>query len=144
MLTIGQVLFNLQILILRLRDADTDDGNELYSIGPEAMTSLRKGCPNLVSLEILDRLVGGLSFEAFIQIPDFQRLEHLCIAYSPIFVEYLPKLLSETTTLNDVILFEDAPYYNRPDENHPSFTQWEVMAAELEAIAERYLNPILT
>ena len=135
--TIGQVLFNLQILIVRLRDADSDDGNELFSIGAEAMTSLCKGCPNLVCLEILDRLVGGLSFEAFIQIPDFQRLEHICIAFSPTFVEFLPKLLSESATLNDVILFEDASYYNKPDDVHPSFTQWEVMAAELEAIAER-------
>lgn len=136
--TIGHVLSNLETLILRLRDADLDEGNELFSIGAEAMNALREGCPNLVSLEIVDRLVGGLSLDAFLLIPLFQRLEHICIAYSPIFIEYLPKLLTDSPTLNDIVFFEDAPYFNKPDDNHPSFTQWEVMAAELEAIAERY------
>lgn len=143
-LTIGQVLFNLDNLILRLRDtADSDEDEDveeqhIQAVGREAMQSLCNGCPHLNYFEIVDKIIGGLSLEAFLMLPEFAELEHVCIVYGSAFIEALPKVLSDSHSLTEVILFEDAHYFCAVDERLAPLSKWEVMCMKVESVAERF------
>ena len=166
--TIGKSLPELLSLILHLRDSnedlDDDDINDfvamqsLYLVQVSAMKSLAQGCPKLQCFEVLDRLSGGLSPEAFSYLVNFKCLEHICLLYSANFVHALPQLLTGSKTIAEVIFFEDASYFSDPpldaeenaDDNEGEkkeekdiLSRWEIMCRQLERIGEIFSSVTL-
>jgi hypothetical protein len=141
---ISRKLTSLESLVLRLRDSeqeldqDIELLNDTYQVSAQSIHKLAIGCPHLVYFEIVDRLLGGLCIEAFQCLSEFKELAHICIAYNAYYLEYLPKIITESPALTELILFEDASYFSNPDETLPTLSIWEVMSIELEKISERY------
>ena len=106
------------------------------------MKEFVNGCRKLYYFEILDRLLGGLSTASFTLLKTLPELEHICVAHSSEVISILPSVLSESTSLHELIFFEDASYLNVPDDSHTGLTRWEVLNMQLELVAEMF--PLVT
>jgi hypothetical protein len=130
--TVGSYLSNLQVLRLKLTDCQEMLPND---IEPSSITAMINGCPSLQYLEIVDSLINfePISFQLLATFPNLSRLR---IRYEDLYVDLLPQLLLESTSIQDVEFFESQDdIIAELGEEH-----WYVMERKIESFGSQFPN----
>jgi hypothetical protein len=134
---IGRRLNKLRNLTLQIPDA----GSTFVppDIAASSVSVLRDGCPQLMSLELVDGLT-GFDNAAFQQFASFPKLRRLKLLYDETLVDLLPGVLFTSNSIEQVFFYENAGDIFQED---GGVDRWTSMEEKLQRVSEQFSSVLI-